>query len=184
MPAQVRARHPQMLLAVLAEREPAAHGKVMAALGCAELLSQALPVQWLPVEVDIEVIEVVTRALPVAAFESLISERQRREFGSALFKSFITTTTKLFGLSPATFVRHLGRGWSQMLQECGVIKVVSIEKQSALVTLSELPPVCLASAAWIGALPAGLRVLYELVHTRGEVTVTTRDDVVELRFNW
>ena len=50
MAALIRARHPQMLLALLAERHAAAHAKVMAALGCAPKLTQALPVEWLPVE--------------------------------------------------------------------------------------------------------------------------------------
>jgi hypothetical protein len=173
-----------MLLALFAERHAAAHAKAKPLLRCGAQLDQALPVEWLPVDVDIEVVEVVSRQLSPVTFDALISERQRQEMGSALFKSFVVTTTKLFGLSPATFIRHLHRGWRQVLQDCGVIEVASLEQRSALVLLRELPAVCLASNAWIGALPAGMRVLYELVNTRGTVTVATRVNDVELRFDW
>jgi hypothetical protein len=184
MPALLRARHPQMLLALLAERHPAAHAKVMSELRCGEKLAHALPVEWLPVEMDVEVIDVVARQLSPSTMEALVAERQRREMGSALFKTFVSTAQKLFGLSPATFIRHFGRGWRQLFSECGEIDVVSLERGAAVVMLRALPEVCLASVAWVNALPAGLRVLYELVNTTGDVTVARQGPDVELRFRW
>jgi hypothetical protein len=180
----LRARHPQMLLALLAERHPAAHAKVLPALQCGDQLAHALPVEWLPVEMDVEVIDTVARQLSPSMMEALVSERQRQEMGSALFKTFVSTAQKLFGLSPATFIRHLGRGWRQVFSHCGEIDVVSLERGAAVVMLRALPAVCLASSAWIGALPAGLRVLYELVNTTGEVAVARHVGDVELRFSW
>jgi hypothetical protein len=134
--------------------------------------------------VDIEVVEVVSRQLSPSTLDALISERQRQEMGSALFNSFVVATTKPFGLSPATFIRHLHLGWRQILQDCGVIEVANFEQRSALVVLRQLPAVCLASSAWIGALPAGMRVLYELINSRGTVTVASPGNHVELRFDW
>lgn len=173
-----------MLLALLADRHPAAHAKVMQTLECAQKLSQALPVEWLPVEMDIEVMELVSRQLSPSMTDALVSERQRREMGSALFKTFVSTAQKLFGLTPATFIRHLDRGWRQVLSHCGKISVVSLERGAAVVTLQELPEMCLASSAWIGALPPGMRVLFELVNMRGEVALVRRASDVELRFSW
>jgi hypothetical protein len=173
-----------MLLALLAERHPTAHAKVMQTLQCAEKLAQALPVEWLPVEMDIEVMEAVSRQLSPSMTEALVSERQRQEMGSALFKTFVSTLQKLFGLSPATFIRHFDRGWRQVFSDCGEIEVASLERGSAVLLLRKLPEVCLASSAWIGALPPGLRVLYELVNTTGEVTVVRRVSDVEIHFSW
>jgi hypothetical protein len=184
VPALIRARHPQMLLALLAERHPNVHAKVVPALVCGEKLTNALPVQWLPVEMDIELIEVVGRQLSPATMDALVSERQRREMGSALYKTFVSTTLKLFGASPTTVIKHLGRGWRQMFSECGVVDVVKHDKQSALVRISALPEACLQSSAWIGALPAGLRVLYELVNAKGDVAVDRRDAHVDIHFTW
>ena len=58
---------------------------------------------------------------------------------------------KLFGLTPVMFIRHLGRGWSQVFSECGEIDVVSIEPRAGVVRLRGLPAACLASDAWIRA---------------------------------
>jgi hypothetical protein len=173
-----------MLLALVAERQPHVHAKVMQTLTCADKLAQALPVEWLPVEMDVEVMEAVARQLSPSTTEALISERQRQEMGSALFKTFVSTAQKLFGLTPATFIRHLGRGWRQVFSDCGEIDVVSLERGAAVVMLRKLPEACLASSAWIGALPAGMRVLYELVNTPGQVTVARHLSDVELRFTW
>ena len=173
-----------MLLALLAERHPTAHAKVMQTLACAERVAQALPVEWLPVEMDIEVMEAVSRQLSPSMTEALVSERQRQEMGSALFKTFVSTAQKLFGLTPATFIRHFGRGWRQVFSDCGEIEVASLERHSAVLMLRKLPEACLASSAWIGALPAGLRVLFELVNTTGDVTVARRVSDIELRFTW
>jgi hypothetical protein len=173
-----------MLLSLLAERHPAAHTKVMTGLQQAKSLATTLPVEWVPIEVDIEVIESVARQLTPLKMEELVSERQRQEMGSAMFKTFVSTAQKLFGLTPATFIRHLGRGWNQVFSDCGVIEVANLEKQSGLVMIRALPEACLASRDWIGALPAGMRVLYELVNSRGDVSVVQRDRDVELRFTW
>ncbi|HEY2745712.1 MAG TPA: hypothetical protein VGL86_13850 [Polyangia bacterium] len=184
MAATIRARHPQMLLALLAERHPSAHQKAMTTLACADKLGHALPVEWLPIAIDVEVVDVVARQLSPSVMEALVSERQRQEMGSALFKTFVSTAQKLFGLSPATFIRHLNRGWQQIFSECGTIEVVRVEKHAGVVMLRALPEICLQSSAWIGALPAGMRVLYELVNTTGAVTVTRRGADVELAFAW
>jgi hypothetical protein len=173
-----------MLLALLAERHPAAHAKVMPALTCADRMKTALPVEWIPVEMDIEVIEVVAKQLTPSQMEALISDRQRQEMGSALFKTFVSTAQKLFGLTPPTMLRQLNRGWQQVFSECGKLDVVSVEGQSGVVVLRDLPEVCLASREWIGALPAGMRVLYELINAKGDVTARRRGDEVELRFRW
>lgn len=184
VPALIRARHPQMLLALLAERHPHVNQKTMQTLQCADKLAHALPVEWLPVEMDVELIDVVARQLSPSTLEALVAERQRQEMGSALFRTFVSTAQKLFGLTPKTMIRHLGRGWRQVFSDCGEIDVVSMEAHQATMMLRGLPEVCLASAAWIGVLPAGLRVLYELINTPGDISVTRRGPDVELAFRW
>ena len=173
-----------MLLTLLAERHASAHAKVMPTLACADKLAHALPVEWLPVELDVQVIDAVSKQLSPQMMDALVSERQRQEMGSALFKTFVSTAQKLFGLSPATFIRHLDRGWRQIFSDCGAIEVVALERRSAEVLVRGLPEACLASSAWVSALPAGMRVLYEFVNTKGDVTLARRGGDVELRFSW
>lgn len=184
VPALIRARHPQMLIELLAELHPEVHARVIPTLSCAEKLTHALPVEWIPIEMDVELIDAVSAALSPATLAALVSERQRREMGSALFRTFVATMQKLFGLSPTTILRHLGRGWRQVFSECGEIDLVSLGDGQGVALLRGLPDVCLRSSAWIGVLPAGMRVLFEFVNTRGEVTSQRRGGDIELRFRW
>lgn len=127
-----------MLLTLLSERHPAAYAKVIGSLRHGAEIANALPVEWLPVEIDVEVCDTVARQLAPSQMDALISERQRREMGSALFKTFVATTGKLFGFTPATFIRHLNRGWRQVLQDCGEMEIVKLEKNEAQVMLRAL----------------------------------------------
>ena len=104
--------------------------------------------------------------------------------GSALFRTFVATAQKLFGLTPTTIIRHLPRGWRQIFSGCGELEVARVDPRAAVVLIRALPEVCLQSSAWIGALPAGLRVLFELVNSTGDVTVERRAADIELRFAW
>ena len=173
-----------MLLALLAERHPTAHTKVMQSLTSAAAVGRALPVEWLPVEMDVEVVELVARQLSPSQMGALVAERQRQEMGSALFKTFVATAIKLFGGSPATVIRHLGRGWGQIFSNCGEIEVMSQDKGEAVLRIHKLPAVCLDSSEWVGALPYGMQVLFELVKTPGKITATRRGEDVELHFSW
>jgi hypothetical protein len=173
-----------MMLAVVAEKHPAAHAALLQSLKSAARIADALPVEWLPIEIDIEVMEALSQALTPAQIEELVVERQRREMGSALFKTFVVTTGKLLGFTPATMVRQLPKGWRQVMQDCGEIEISAIEARAATAWIRGLPPACLASAAWIGALRPGLGMLFELVSSRGEVDVSIHGGDVRVHFTW
>lgn len=172
------------MLALVGERHPNQHGKVMSSLRSAGQLAHALPVEWLPVEVDVEVMDVVARTLAPGEVDLLVETRQRLEMGSALFKTFVATTGKLFGFTPATIIRHLGKGWRQVLSDCGVVEIERAEPGGAVVWIRDLPAVCATSLAWTGALRPGMRMLYELVDTKGDVEVSMHERDAELRFTW
>lgn len=157
---------------------------MMASLRSADKLAHALPVEWLPIEIDVEVMDALAAVLSRPLFDALVATRQRQEMGSALFRGFVTTTVTLLGGTPATVIRKLHKGWGQLMEDCGVVEVTSLEARSGKVLLRELPDVCLASRAWIGSLGPGMRTLYELVKTRGDVEVTMRGRDVELHFTW
>lgn len=173
-----------MMLALVAARHPALHAKILSSLRSAEQLKHALPVEWLPIEVDIEVMEAVAHGLSWLEVESLVEDRQREEMGSALFKTFVLSVGKIFGLTPAQLVRHLGKGWRQVMQDCGTIEIETVEANAATAWLRDLPAACLASPSWTNAIAPGIRMLYELVGTRGTVTSQVRGRDIELRFRW
>jgi hypothetical protein len=186
MAPSVRARHPQMLLALVRERHADRHAPLTASLRHHATIEARLPVEWIPIEADVELIEALGRLLAPAPVAALVEERQRREMGSALFKSFVATLGTLFGLTPATMARQIPKGWGQVFQDCGCVQVRALAERGAELAVVGLPAVCLDSAAWLDAIPVGMTMLYELVGARGTVTRAPvgADGAVTLRFAW
>jgi hypothetical protein len=187
MPPAIRARHPQMLLELVQAQHPQLHAELLTSLRSAKQIATAMPVEWLPIEVDIELIDALANKLSPAALDNLVRDRQRLEMGSALFKTFVSTILRLFaGGSPATLVRHFPKGWSQVFSECGRVEVETAdEARHARMRIADLPAVCMASRAWIDAIPVGVQMLYELIKiTTGRVTLTRDGSSVLLDLSW
>jgi hypothetical protein len=161
-----------MLLELLRERTPATHAAVWASLTptARATLETAAPVSFIDVGIDREVIEAADRAAGRATLLALVEERQRQEMGSALFKSFVVMMSRLMGVSPATMVRNVPRGWPQLFRACGEFAVATLEADRAVLDYVDIPPVVLECPAWMACLPVGLRTLYELVGVEGAVT--------------
>ena len=176
-----------MLLELLQAQQPTLHAELMTSLRSAKRIATAMPVEWLPIEADVELIDALANKLSPAALDSLVRDRQRLEMGSALFKTFVSTILRLLGGgSPATLVRHFPKGWSQVFSECGRVEIEEAEGVGhARLRIADLPAVCIASRAWIDAIPVGVQMLYELIKsTTGKVTLTRDGSSVLLDFTW
>lgn len=183
----VRARHPQMMISLAAERMPLLGEQVRASLppDTLDLLSVAAPSMWIPIEHDIRAVEAVCRQVGQVTHDSLLQERARREMGSPLFKSFVGTVLRLFGDSAATVVKQIGNGWPQVFQDAGTYEVLGIVDDSATAVLRGVPPACLASSVWVKGVPVALETLFELVNATATIgsTVGPRGDLL-LSFAW
>jgi hypothetical protein len=186
MTPSVRARHPQTLLALVRASYGDRYPAVAERLRHREAIEGRLPVEWIRIEADVELLEALIQALPARAVETLLRERQRQEMGSALFKTFVATIGKLVGLTPTSLMRQIPKGWGQVFQECGAVEVRTVEDRTAELVVSGLPRVCLESAAWLDAVPVGMATLYELVGARGQVRrrPTSAGGDVGLSFEW
>jgi hypothetical protein len=197
---EVRARHPQTLLRLTGKMAPGAHATILASLRpeTRATLDGALPMAWIPVEIDVEVMDAFYRELdgavslgetpkPPLAAHSIIHARQREEMGSALFDTFVKMALRVLDASPSTVVKRIPSGWHQLFRDVGVVEVVRTSQRAADVRFRGFPPVCMASHAWIDALPVGLHMLYELVNATGTVTCEIEDlaqgNVIAL-FRW
>ncbi len=187
--AQVRARHPQTLLLLTEESAPDRHPAVLAALRpeTRASLQDAIAMTWLPMAIDVEVIETVAEQLGPEETATLVEKRQREEMGSALFDGFVQTALRVFGASPVNMVKRLPSGWGHLFRNAGWIEVVSTGPRNATCRVHRLPRECTRSAAWMAALPIGLRTLYEIVGTKGTVDCRFEDagqEMVLLTFRW
>jgi hypothetical protein len=175
-----------MLLALVRERHAADYPALAGRLRHRQDIEARLPVEWIPIEADVELLEAMTALLPAAGVEALLRERQRQEMGSALFKTFVATMGKLVGLTPLSLVRQIPKGWGHVLQECGTVEVRAVGERTAELAVTGLPAVCLASQAWLDAVPVGMVTLYELVGASGEVRRRRQSapGEVALSFDW
>ena len=185
----MRARHPQTMLRLVRESAPSAYGEVEAALAndTRAVLADAIPAAWLPIEIDVEVMEAVASRLGPAATAELVHTRQREEMGSALFNTFVQMIVRISGATPATMVKQLPSGWKQLFRDAGTIDILSLDDHEASVVVRDLPRVCTLSAAWMTAMPIGLSMLYEIVGVKGTVAVEPRsvlDGGVRLTLRW
>jgi hypothetical protein len=173
----VRARHPQTLLKLSRAAGPQHYASITSALAAETraALEAALPMAWLPIAIDVEVIEAIAARLGYARTAQLVEARQREEMVSPLFDGFVKMALRMFGASPRTMVRRIPIGWPQLFRDVGAVEVVSAEERGATVRFRGLPECCIASAAWMAALPVGLATLYELVEVKGTVTCAIED---------
>jgi len=188
-PAQVRARHPQTLLRLARAAAPTAYAAIEEALPLATLgaVEAAIPSAWVPIELDVEVMEAVARRLGAITAASLVEARQREEMGSALFHGFVQSVLRVSGASPAVLMKQLPAGWKQLFRDCGWIEIIEVASAEGRVMFRDLPRACIASDAWMAALPVGLGMLYEIIGMKGSVECRTRN-VTErsamVRFRW
>jgi hypothetical protein len=173
-----------MLLALVRAQHPEVHAALLAALTDGARLQTMQPIEWLPIAVDVELVERLDQALPPGVLDELLRARQRDELGSALFRSFVSTVGNLLGFTPATLVRQLDKGWHQIFRDCGAIEVGRIEARTATARVVGLPPACLASRPWLAAIPLGMESVLALTKARGKVTGTLEHEAVELTFAW
>jgi hypothetical protein len=178
-----------MLLRIAEERVPEGAPSLTAALGggTRTVLEATDPSGWLPMEIDIEVIEAVTRRFGPDAAASVIEARQREEMASALFAGFVKTVLHVFAASPASLVKQIPAGWARLFRNAGWVEIVSLGRSDAVIRMHRLPAMCIASSASMAALSVGLRSLYEIVGATGTVECWIEDateGTVLVTFRW
>jgi hypothetical protein len=184
----VRARHPQTILRIARSTAAPVYPSIEAAVSAAARaqIEAAIPAAWLPIEIDVEVMEAIAGKLGPATTAQLVAARQREEMGSALFNTFVQTVLRLSGATPATVVKQLNAGWKQLFRDCGTIDVLEVGERHARVIFRDLPRVCVASAAWMSGIPAGMGMLYELIGMKGTAELEGRggEKGTTLLFRW
>jgi hypothetical protein len=135
-----------------------------------ETLEAALPVAWIPADVDVDVGEAVARRFGPAGTEQLLDARLRDEMGSALFATFLSSIVRLAGATPAAIARFLPMGWKQVYADCGTLDALDSSQSELRIRLRDLPPVCTASDAWMASVPVGFAVICSALGMKVAVT--------------
>ncbi len=186
---QVRARHTQTLLRLGEARVPADAPTLASALDprMRAVLESADPASWVPLEVDVAIVEVLNRRFGAAGAASIVDANVRMETDSTLLAGLVKTVLHVFAPSPAAIVKQIPAGWGRLFRDAGWVEVVSTGPRAALVRFHRLPAVCVASPAWVESVLVGLRSLYSLVGATGTVESRVEDaahGTVLVTFRW
>lgn len=189
MVAQIRAALPLQSLRVLEAIAGPEHTRVLARLRptTLELLRSVARLDWLPIEIDIEL------GLAVADVLGPDVDRERARlcvlhcFETPLLRPFIQGADMLFGFSPAALIAAIPRGWPAVYRNAGVLRYEVDPGLRRVIICDAVPPRVIASRLYLESIAGALESVFDLSKVEGSVTLGPIDVAArraELHFEW
>lgn len=147
----------------------------------------AAALDWLPIELDVEVIDAVAQAMGAARFSAFARAYFLEVMPRQPLAGLLELGTKLMGLSPESFLRWWGKGWDAIYRDCGTVRSSLEAPYRGRVVHQQVPAVCLRSEAFVEALLGSAYGIYALAGTTGVVRVASIEPALghlELQFEW
>jgi hypothetical protein len=167
----VRASHLKEDLAALASLGADLEARVRTRVSTQTIrtIEDATRVDWLPVELNVELAEAVfseagearTRAWARASFNLSLN---------AFFKPLLQTILRLFDLTPHRIYGFVPRAWPAVYRNAGVASVAEHEAGESRITLQDLPR-ALMNDSFLRAVAGTLESALELAKVEGRVAV-------------
>ncbi len=134
--------------------------------GTLRTIADASGIDWLPIEVSVELRRAVNAVLPAPEFDAFF----RGSFGKALqtpvFRAIVESTIAIFGMDPASWTRLMPTGWALLFRNCGAWKADRLTGTSAKLTLHDLPPACVEDDIWARSIGASTGAIVDLDPSR------------------
>jgi hypothetical protein len=182
---EIKASHTRTSLDVLGELFPSSAPRVMTRLSplVKEALAQAMRLDYLPVMVNLEVVEAINAELGVRGARQVARESLRRTLSGPLLGGLVSTATVLFGNTPPGLLRWLGRGYGWVCRDCGDFKLIRAESGRVEVRLEELPEE-LNIPSYLEAMAGALEAFLDICRVEGEVTVDPWPGGARFELHW
>lgn len=104
-----------------------------------ERIELARPSEWLPVEVTMQLLEVMWKQLSRDEFVALYRRQSERSRSDSTIGRLLTGVSSLFMRSPSSRLRHLQRGFDLVQRDLGRMGVVEASESGAVYVVEELP---------------------------------------------
>jgi hypothetical protein len=169
----VRARHLKDWLERVAGEEDPWRNRFFAAIPEATraAIESAARGSFLPMRFHVELADIMDQAYGPARAH----EHYRRSFAATLhggvFGPLLRTGTRLFGATPATFLRWAHRGWDASFRHCGSLAGEVLAPGVGRLVYSNLPAVCTASDAWLDSAQGSAYGTLDVLEVEGVVRV-------------
>jgi hypothetical protein len=147
-------------------------------------------VERLPREMVTRIEEAPARLWLPAGYHVAMAEALRDAFGRArehdyyrrafvesvrrpVLRPLFDVGARLFGLTPAAFVRWASKGYAASFRNCGTLTGEVLGEGRARGVYCGLPPVCTLSDAWIDSAQSTIYGILDLTRTEGVVRLDT-----------
>ncbi|MGH7296070.1 MAG: hypothetical protein ACRELB_14100 [Polyangiaceae bacterium] len=142
---------------------------------------------WLPMAMHVELADLML----VAYGPARAHEHYRRSFAASLrsgiFGGLVRAGTRLFGTTPATFLRWAHKGWDASFRNSGHLQGEILGPVSGRLVYSDLPAVCTASDAWLDSSQGSVYGSLDVLRTEGVVRIDKSrraEGRLEIRLEW
>jgi hypothetical protein len=185
----VRARHLRDWLTRVGGEEDPWRGRFFAALPARTrtTIETAARGTWLPMQLHVDLAEVMLESYGPARAH----EHYRRSFAAALqggiFGPLVRTGNRLFGTTPATFLRWAHLGWDTSFRQCGELTGEITGAGQGRLIYSGLPRVCTVSDAWLDSSQGSSYGCFDVLEIDGLVRVDKsrrEEGRLELALEW
>ncbi len=129
----------------------------------------ATPSAWMPLEMNVELADIIATALGPQRSQAFFRAMVLREYETSLFKAFITGITRAIGVTPAVFVKFVSRGWELVYQECGNFTPLEVGTTEARLLFDDLPDVCVQNQLWLEAVRSTFYSAFDLAKVTGRI---------------
>lgn len=136
-----------------------------------ETIEGSAPGGWLPMALHVELADLMLLAYGPARAHEHYRSSFANSLRSGIFGSLVRTGTKLFGASPATFLRWAHRGWESSFRQCGKMHGESLGPGRGRLVYEELPEVCTASDAWLDSAQGSVYGSLDALEVEGVVRI-------------
>ncbi len=140
-----------------------------------EEIEAAGPLSWLPVELNVRMIEALVAGLGPLRAHEFQGDQITSQFSTPLWRGFVEGGIRTLGLDPAALSRWIPNAIGLIFKDCGQWSVEILSETSAALHVRWLPPELGANRRWLDSIGGGIHALFILCRTSGETRVTDVD---------
>jgi hypothetical protein len=185
----VRARLCQDWLTLVAEEEDPYRSRFFAQLDASlrETIESASRVAWIPLANYVRLADILQETFGATRADAYYRRAFVASFDTPLLKPIFELGARLVGLTPATAVRWIPKGWAIAFKNAGALTGEVLGPGRARLVYTDLPALFTASEGWLLSCPSSAYGVYDFLRVEGiiRLDLTNRSaGTVVMSFEW
>ena len=131
---------------------------------------------WLPVELNVRMVEVMAEHFGEERGIELLADCVYQQFGTPLWKGFIGGAIRLLGTDPGSLGRWIPEAMKLVFRDCGRFSAEPSADDELTVRVDELPPPLTGHGPWLRSLATGMTPLFTLCGRDGSARLAEVDE--------